>query len=72
MKAHYFEIGGEAEAKADLMLQELCVRQGYVPKTCLLAGPIVWGVVQRGEDPCLGCEGPRERCHGRPKERVPS
>lgn len=55
----------------DLMLK-MCVGQGYVPATCYLPGPIVWGLMQRGEDPCAGCNLDRGRCHGRPHREVPN
>lgn len=66
MKAHYFN---QDEADADDILLQMCIRQGYVPKGCLLCGKLVWGLTSNGTDPCEGCEGPREECHGRPKER---
>ncbi len=70
MKPHYFEPGQESEAAADSLLQT-CIRQGYVPPTCLLGGQIVWGVQAQGDDPCAGCHGPRERCYGRPRTQGP-
>lgn len=64
MKPHYF--GQESADKDDMMLQ-MSIGQGYVPGTCLLGGTVVFGMVSHGDDPCRGCEGPREKCHGRPK-----
>ncbi len=49
-------------------LRELCIRQGYVPGTCQLAGQLVWGLVNEGQDPCGGCEWDRAMCKGRPKQ----
>ncbi len=62
MKPHYFN--QEQPDEDDLML-ELAIRQGYVPKGCLLGSPIDMGVVNAGDDPCKGCEGPRDKCGGR-------
>ena len=62
MKPHYFD---QDKADSDEMILYMAKIQGYVPQTCLLGGPIVMGVVNRGEDPCKGCQGPREKCHGR-------
>jgi hypothetical protein len=62
MKPHYFD---QTAADADDMRLSMSIQQGYVPRTCLLGGQIVWSEVQAGRDPCAGCEGPRERCHGR-------
>lgn len=65
-KPHYFEPADEAESKIDLWLN-MAKGQGYVPQGCLLGGNVVMGLVNKGEDPCAGCNGPRERCGGRPK-----
>ncbi len=62
-KPHYFD--GNVD-KDDIQLQ-MSIRRGYVPSTCLLGGATVWGLVMRGDDPCKGCEGPREKCKGRPR-----
>lgn len=64
MKPHYFD---QESADADDLLLDMAKRQGYVPVTCLLGGPIVMGEVNVGRDPCAGCNGPRVKCHGRPK-----
>ena len=64
MRFHYFE--DEKAPLEDIQLQ-MAVNQGYVPSTCLLAGFIVLGEVRDRKDPCAGCNGPREKCHGRPK-----
>lgn len=63
-KAHYFD---DASADPEDYALKMCVGQGYVPRGCLLAGFLVWGCINKGEDPCAGCAGPRARCHGRPK-----
>lgn len=62
MRLHYFDL--DAADPADITLT-MCTRQGYVPRTCLLAGVIVWQEMQQGKDPCAGCQGPRDKCHGR-------
>ena len=61
--AHYFDM---EQAPKDDMELHMCVRQGYVPSGCLLAGHIVWALVKTGKDPCKGCSGPRAKCGGRP------
>jgi len=48
-------------------LREMCIQQGYVPPKCALPGPMVWGLMQKGEDPCAGCNVPRSECGGRAK-----
>lgn len=62
---HYFE--QEQADPRDIKLK-MCIGQGYVPPTCLLNGTVVWGEISASRDPCAGCEGPRERCGGRPKK----
>jgi hypothetical protein len=47
-------------------LLNMCKAQGYVPAKCSLPGPIVWGLINRGEDPCVGCRADRTLCDGRP------
>lgn len=63
-KLHYFR--QEKADESDWVLH-MVIDQGYVPATCLLSGSVAWGVVRKGNDPCIGCAGPRERCKGRPK-----
>ena len=64
MQPHYFH---QAEADADDMQLGMAKRQGYVPCGCLLGGVVVMSEVEQGRNPCWGCEGPRERCGGKPK-----
>lgn len=61
---HYFD---QDSADPNDMLLQMAIGQGYVPPTCLLAGKIVMALTKDGRDPCRGCEGPREKCKGRPK-----
>lgn len=61
---HYFD--RDVADPNDMMLS-MCIQQGYVPTTCLLAGMVVMSEVRDGRDPCAGCEGPRAKCGGRPK-----
>jgi len=63
MKPHYFH---EDKVDDDDVCLQMAIGQGYVPKTCLLGGFVVMGLVNKGEDVCKGCNGPREKCHGRP------
>ena len=64
MKPHYFN---QEIPDSDDILLKMAISQGYVPASCLLAGEIVFGLVQKGKDPCAGCNGPRGKCNGRPK-----
>lgn len=64
MKPHYFD---QAEADSDDGLLTMCKMQGYVPRTCLLGGMVVMAETNAGRSACRGCEGPREKCHGKPK-----
>lgn len=65
VKPHYFK---QDQADTDDMLLAMSRQQGYVPKTCLLGGQVVWAEVSASRDPCAGCNGPREKCGGRPKQ----
>jgi len=65
MKPHYFE---QNLADNDDILLKMCIHQGYVPTTCLLGGGVVWSEQNASRDPCAGCNGPREKCHGRERK----
>ena len=67
MEPHYF---GQDQADTQDLLLSLAKRQGYVSENCLLGGIIVMGLISTGENPCSGCNGPRERCGGQPKRGV--
>lgn len=62
MKPHYFD--QDVGDQDDIQLK-MAIGQGYVPDTCLLGGGVVLGEVNAGNDPCSGCEGPRDKCQGR-------
>lgn len=62
MKVHYFD---QEKPDPDMYL-DMAKGQGYVPQGCLLTGFVVMSEINKGNDPCAGCHGPRERCHGRP------
>lgn len=64
-KLHYFD---DDKADATDLLLQMCIGQGYVPNTCLLAGRVVIEEVNLGRDPCGGCNGPRAKCYGRPRK----
>lgn len=66
MKASYREVN-EAERLAGIAL-EICIHQGYVPLNCLLNGGVVFALINKGEDPCAGCNLNRNICGGRPKK----
>lgn len=67
MKPHYFE---QDKADEDDIQLKMAKGQGYVPKTCLLGGLIAMDEVMKGNNPCWGCEGPREKCLGKPKKEI--
>lgn len=64
MKPHYFEQDKADEDDFQLVMAKM---QGYVPKTCLLGGVVVMTDIDNGKCPCCGCEGPRDKCLGKPK-----
>ena len=65
MKLNYFD---QDKADESDMLLGMAKMQGYVPQNCLLGGATVMSEVQNQRDPCAGCEGPRWKCHGRPRQ----
>ena len=67
MKLHYFN---QTSSDDDDHQLGMAKRQGYVPETCLLGGILVMAEVSAGHNPCWGCNGPRETCHGKPKREV--
>jgi hypothetical protein len=66
VKPHYFS--REHPDEDDIQLR-LAIRQGHVPKGCLLGGALVMAIVRSGNDPCAGCAGPREKCSGRTEKQ---
>lgn len=67
MKPHYFE---QEAADADDMMLGMAKMQGYVPQGCLLGGMVVMAETQEGRNACWGCNGPREKCGGKPKREM--
>ena len=65
MKLHYF---AQDAADADDFQLGMAKMRGYVPKGCLLGGIVAMSEVGAGRNPCWGCEGPREKCGGKPKQ----
>ena len=63
---HYFDLS-EASPADHLLL--MAIKQGHVPPTCLLGGHVVMGLNMAGQDPCADCNGPREKCKGRPQQK---
>ena len=53
-----------AAAAASASLLGLAVKQGYVPRTCLLRGALVLAEIKAGRNPCWGCASHRENCDG--------
>lgn len=47
-------------------MKDLCIAQGYCPVKCKLNGMIIFGLTQKGEYPCDGCNIDRNECNGRP------
>jgi hypothetical protein len=64
MKLHYF---AQETADEDDAVLGMAKKQGYVPNGCLLGGAVVMSEVHVARHPCWGCEGPRDRCRGKPK-----
>lgn len=64
MEPHYFD-RPEADPRDHQL--NMAKMQGYVPRTCLLGGAVVMGEITAGRNPCWGCDGPREKCHGKPR-----
>lgn len=64
MKLHYFNQDSADDSDWQL---EMAIGQGYVPRTCLLSGPVVMSEINKGRDPCAGCASPRGKCNGRPR-----
>lgn len=64
MKPHYFN---QTEVDSDDINLQMAIGQGYVPRKCFLGGLVVMGLVNKGDDPCRGCNCPREKCGGRDK-----
>jgi hypothetical protein len=67
VKPHYFN---QTAADGDDIQLLMAKGQGYVPDQCLLGGAVAMSEVMAGKDPCDGCEGPREKCGGRPKRTI--
>lgn len=67
MKPHYFD---QTKADENDAMLGMAIMQGYVKGSCLLGGIVVMREVQAGKNPCWGCNGPREKCGGKPKQSV--
>lgn len=67
MKPHYFE---QPKADKDDHMLGMAKMQGYVPDTCLLGGMVVMAEINKGANPCWGCNGPREKCNGKLKREA--
>lgn len=53
---------------SDKIAKRMMIEQGYVPEKCTLPGVIIWGLINRSEDPCAGCNANRTVCGGRPAD----
>lgn len=62
MKFQYFL---QDVADPDDWLLDQAKRDEQVPTNCLLGGQIVKALVDQKKDPCLTCNGPRNKCGGR-------
>ena len=69
VKLHYFN--QEKADESDIQLK-MAKGQGYVPEGCLLAGIVVMDEVNKGNDPCAGCNCERGKCDGRDKKEKES
>ena len=51
--------------------KDMMIQQGYVLPTCTLppeiAGPLIWSEINKGRNPCWGCNHDRTTCKGYPK-----
>jgi len=52
------------------IFHEMAVTQGYIPSTCTLDGELIILLINKGEDPCAGCNEDRKICQGRPKRDI--
>jgi hypothetical protein len=68
-KLHYFNAN---EADPTDFLLGMAKMQGYVPSGCLLGGSVVMHEINDGRNPCWGCEGPRDKCGGKPRQEQKS
>lgn len=48
----------------DDIQKQMCIDQGYIPETCTLPGVLVWGLVNKQGNPCIGCNEKRSVCKG--------
>ena len=64
MKLHYFD---QDKADADDIQLKMAIGQGYVPATCLVSGMLIMSEINKGNNPCWGCAGPRDKCKGQAK-----
>ena len=55
---------GYWEKEIDIM-RDMCIKQGYVPKKCMLTGELIFNHVSLKKDPCIGCNENRIVCGGR-------
>lgn len=69
MKLHYFS---QLTADTDDFQLSMAKTQGYVPQDCLLGGIVIMAEIGTGNNPCWGCEGPREKCGGKLKRESQS
>jgi hypothetical protein len=67
MKPHYFQ---QDKPDSDDFMLEMAKGQGYVPAGCLLGGQTAMSEVHKGRNPCWECNGPREKCGGKPKQSI--
>lgn len=46
-------------------MREMCIQQGYVPVKCKLPGLLIFALINKGENPCHGCNIDREECESK-------
>jgi len=44
------------------MFKNMCIGQGYVPKTCTMEGQLCWMLVKSQGNPCIGCNEDKNVC----------
>ena len=66
MSEKKIELELQKKAKHDVQLR-IAKAQGYVVEGCYLPGFVVMLLIQKGENPCAGCNNDRSVCGGKPK-----
>ena len=49
--------------------KDMCIKQGYVPASCIMNGAMCLALVNSEGNPCRGCNADRNVCNGRDDEK---